>query len=104
MRNTTKLIEGWWFPIRDEIHTCLPTRKTEVMHTTHLQLMQLLQLAITFLTSLFAALIVVDGTSHDSRPSGHGKTTCGNGKDALQYFNKFSWVMASTYSRTPQLS
>ena len=42
--------------------------------------MQLLQLAITF---LFAALIAVDGTSHDSRPSGHGKTTCGNDEDAL---------------------
>ena len=46
--------------------------------------MQLLRLAIT---SLFAALIAVDGTSRDSGPSGHGKTTtCGNDKDALQYF------------------
>ena len=51
---------------------------------THLQLMQLLQLVITSLTSLFAALITVDGTSHDSGPSGHGKTTCGNDEDALQ--------------------
>ena len=32
------------------------------VHTTHLQLMQL---AITSLTSLFAALITVDGTSRD---------------------------------------
>ena len=87
------------FPVRDKIRARLPTRKTEEMHTTHLQLMQLLQLAITSLTSLFAALIAVDGTSRDSRPPGHGKTTCGNDKDALQYY-KFSWditeVMAST--------
>ena len=59
--------------------------------------MQLLQLAIT---SLFAALIAADGTSCDSGPSGHGKITCGNDEDALQYLNKFSWVMASTHSRT----
>ena len=65
--------------------------------------MQLLQLAITSLTSLFAALITVDGTSRDSGPSGNGKTTC-NDEDALQYLNKFSWVMASIRSRTPQLS
>ena len=45
------------------------------MHTTHLQLMQLLQFAITSLTSLFSTLITVDGTSHDSGPSGDGKTT-----------------------------
>ena len=70
---------------------------------THLQLMQLLQLAITSLASLFAALIAVDGTSRDSGSSGHGKITCGNDEDALQYFNKFSWVMASTRSKTPQL-
>ena len=61
--------------------------------------MQLLQLVITSLTFLFAALIAVDNTSHDSGPPGHGKTTCGNDKDALQYLNKFSWVMASTRSR-----
>ena len=78
------------------VATRLPSRKTEEMYTTHLQLMQLLQLAIT---SLFAALIAVDGTSRDSGPPGHGKTTCGNDEDALQYFNKFSWVMASTCSR-----
>ena len=66
--------------------------------------MQLLQIAITSLTSLFTALIAVDGTSHDSGPPGHGKTICGNDEDALQYFNKFSWVMASTRSRIPQLS
>ena len=73
---------------------------------THLQLMQLLQLAITSLASLFAALIAVDGTSRDSGPPGNGKTTCGNGEDALQYsyFNKFSWVIVSTRSRIPQLS
>ena len=71
---------------------------------THLQLMQLLQLAITSLTSLLAALIAVDGTSCDSRPPGHGKTTCGNDEDTLQYFNKFSLVMVSTCSRIPQLS
>ena len=40
---------------------------------THLQLMQILQLAITSLTFLFAVLIAVDGTSRDSKPSGHGK-------------------------------
>ena len=28
MRNTT-----WWFPVQDEIHTRLPTRKTKEMHT-----------------------------------------------------------------------
>ena len=49
----------------------------------HLQLMQLLQLAITSLTSLLAVLIAVDGTLHDSGPSVHGKTTCGNDEDAL---------------------
>ena len=40
--------------------------------------MQLLQLAIPSLTSLFAALIAADGTSHDSGPImlvSHGKTT-----------------------------
>ena len=58
------------------------------MHTTLLQLMWLLQHAITSLTSLFAALIAVDGTLRDSWPSGHGKTTCGgDDEDAL---NKFS--------------
>ena len=58
------------------------------MHTTLLQLMWLLQHAITSLTSLFAALIAVDGTLRDSRPSGHDKTTCGSdNEDAL---NKFS--------------
>ena len=60
-----------------EIRTRLPSRKTEEMHTTHLQLMQLLQLAITSLTFLFAALIDVDNTSRDSGPPGYGKTTCG---------------------------
>ena len=76
--------------------------KTEEM-TTHLQLMQLLQLVwqltITSLTFLFAALMAVDNNSRDSGPPGHGKTTCGNDEDALQYLNKFSWVMASTRSR-----
>ena len=48
------------------------------MHTTHLQLMQL---AISSLTSLFAALIAIDGTSRDSGPSGCGKTTCGDDED-----------------------
>ena len=38
----------------------------------HLQLMQLLHLTITSLTSLFAALIAVNGTLHDSGLSGHG--------------------------------
>ena len=38
--------------------------------------------AITYFTSLFTALIAVDGTSRDSGPSGHGKATCGNDKDA----------------------
>ena len=71
---------------------------------THLQLMQLLQLTIISLASLFAALVAVDGTSHDGGPSEHGKTTCGNDEDALQYFNNFSWVMASTRSKTPQYS
>ena len=42
------------------------------------------------LTSLFTALIIADGTSRNSRPSGVGKTTCGDGKDALKYLNKFS--------------
>ena len=70
---------------------------------THLQLMQLLQLAIIFLTSLFAALLTVDGTSRDSRPSGHGKITCGDDKGALKYLNKFSCVMTSTCSSIPQL-
>ena len=69
--------------VRDEIGTHLPARKTEEMHTIHLQLMQLLQLAITSLTSLLAVLITVDGTLHDSGPSVHGKTTCGNDEDAL---------------------
>ena len=51
------------------------------MHTTHLQLMQL---AITSLTFSFAALIAVDGTSRDSGPPGHVKTTCGIDEDALR--------------------
>ena len=74
---------GWCFPVRDEIRTHLATRKTEEMHTIYLQLMELLQLTITSLTSLFAALIAVHGTLRDSGPSGHGKTTCGNDEDAL---------------------
>ena len=41
-----KYKDGAGFPVRDKIRTRLPTRKTEEMHTTHLQLMQLLQLAI----------------------------------------------------------
>ena len=35
-----------------------------------LQLMRILQLAITSLTSLFTELIAVDGTLHNSKPSG----------------------------------
>ena len=58
----------------------------------HLQLMQLLQLAITSLTSLFTALIAVDGTLRDSRPSGHGKTTCGDDRDTLKYLNNFHLI------------
>ena len=46
----------------------------------HVQLMWLLQLVIT---SLFAAVIAVDGTSHNNGPSGHGKTSYGDDKDAL---------------------
>ena len=42
--------------------------------------MQLLQLAIISLASLFTVLIAADGTSRDNRPSGHGKITCGNDK------------------------
>jgi len=34
-----------------------------------------LSLAITFLTSLLAALITVNGTSHDRGPLGDGKAT-----------------------------
>ena len=44
--------------------------------------MQLSRLAITSLTSLFTALITFDGTSRDSKPSGHGKTACGDDEDA----------------------
>ena len=66
-----------------------PNTKKEI-HMTHLQLMQLLQLAITSLISLFTALITVDGTSHDSEPSEHGKTTCGDDEDALKYLTKVS--------------
>ena len=51
------------------------TNTKKEMHKAHLQLMQL---AITSLTSLFTALIAADGTSRDSRPSGHGKTSCGD--------------------------
>ena len=57
---------------------------------THLQLIWLLQLAITSSTSLFTTLIAVDGTLHHSGPSGHGKTTSGDDEDALKYLNKFS--------------
>ena len=59
------------------MNTHLPARKE--MHTTHLQLMQLLQpndcsLAITAsLTSLFALLKAGDGNLHDSGLSGHDK-------------------------------
>ena len=72
-----------------EMKYLLANTKKE-MHTTHLQLMQLLHLAITSLTFVFATLLTVDGTLHDSGPSGHGKTTCGDDEDALQYLNKFS--------------
>ena len=65
----------------------LANAKKEMDSLTHLQLMQL---AITSLTSLFTALIAVNDTSHDNGPSGHGKTTCGDDEDALQYLNKFS--------------
>ena len=41
---------------------CSLAKTKKLIHTTHLQLMWLLQLAITSLTSLFAALIAVDGT------------------------------------------
>ena len=68
----------------------LACQREKEMHTTHLQLMRLLQLAITFLICLFAALITVDGTSHDNKRSGHGKTTCGDNEDALKYLNKSS--------------
>ena len=43
------------------------------MQVTHLQLIQLFQLTITSLTSLFTAVIAFDGTLHDSGSSGHGK-------------------------------
>ena len=42
------------------------------IHKTHLKLMQLLQVAITAVTSLFIALTTIDGTSFDSGPSRHG--------------------------------
>ena len=51
------------------------------MHTTYLQLMQLLLLQLAV-----AALIAADGTSRDDRPPGHGKTTCGNNEDAFKVF------------------
>ena len=51
---------------------------------THLQLMWLLQLVIPSLTSLFVALIAVDGTLCDSGPSGHGRTTFGEDEVALK--------------------
>ena len=47
-------------------------------------------LTITSLTSLFATLIAVDGTSRDSGPLGDGKAICGDDEDALKYLNKFS--------------
>ena len=47
--------------------------------------MWVLQLTITSSTSLFAALIAVNGTLHNSRPSGDGKATCGDDEDALKY-------------------
>ena len=43
--------------------------------------MWLLQLTITFLTSLFAALTAVNGILHDIRLSGDGKATCGDNED-----------------------
>ena len=74
-----------------EMKYSLANTKKEI-HKTHLQLMQLLQFAITSLTSLFAALTTADGTSYDTGPSGHGKTTCncGDDEDALKYLTKFS--------------
>ena len=52
------------------------------------ELMQLLQLAITSSTYLFAALIAVDGTWCDSGPS-----ACGDNTDALKYLKNLaeSW-------------
>ena len=52
--------------------------------------MQLSQLAITFLTSLFAALIGADGTFSDSGPPGNDKAIHDDNDDALKYLNKFS--------------
>ena len=40
--------------------------------------------AITSSTSLFAALIPVDGTSGDSGPLGDDKAICGDDEDALE--------------------
>ena len=39
---------------------------------------------VTSFTSLFAALIAVNGTSRDNGPAGDGKTTCGKDKEALE--------------------
>ena len=50
------------------------------MHMIHVQLIWLLQLVIT---SLFAALIAVGGTSHNNGPLGHGKTSCDDDEDVL---------------------
>lgn len=52
--------------------------------------MQLSWLAITFLTSLFAALIGADGTFSDSGPPGNGKATCDDNDDVLKYLKTFS--------------
>ena len=49
-----------------------------------------IELAITSLISLFAALIAIGGPLGDSGPSGHGKTTYGDDEDALKYLNKFN--------------
>ena len=67
------------------------------MCTTHFQLMQLLQLAITSSTYLFDALIAVDGISCDSGPS-----TCGHNKDALK--SRLIYLKISAKSRRQLLS
>ena len=71
---------------------------------THLQLMQLLQLAITSLISSFTALITIDGTSCDSEPSEHGKTTCYDDEDALKYSVESSRQHVAGHLNCPKYS
>ena len=88
-------IQGWRFPVRDEILACQYKKgNTYDSFAVNAAIAACYNIIISL--HWLPYLLYFDGTSCDSGPSEHGKTICGDDKDALQYLNKFSWVMAST--------